>query len=180
MRKFLFACILGAALVSCKNEASKEAEVAEATTEAPSTTEATAAPTTDMSAPTGDLSVPTTAAATPSGPTTSIKFDEMEYDFGTVKDGEKVTKIFKFKNTGSQPLVISNATGSCGCTVPEWPKQAIAPNNSGEIKVVFDSTGKGTPEGNRQSKTVDITANTDPVTTNLRIFGTVKSDAKPN
>jgi hypothetical protein len=179
MKKFLFLFFFGAALISCKNETAATEDVAEATTEAATTIDPAATPATDVAAATPELSVPTTATAAPSGPVTKIKFGEMEYDFGTVKDGEKVTKIFKFKNEGSEPLVISNAVGSCGCTVPDWPKNAIAPGNSGEIKVVFDSAGKGTPEGNRQSKTVDITANTDPAVTNIRIFGTVKSDAKP-
>lgn len=173
MKKFLFLCVFAAAMMSCKNETATTEEVADATA-APATEQPAA------EATTSEMTVPTTeSTAAPTGPTTKIKFDEMEFDFGTVKDGEKVTKIFKFKNDGGEPLVISNATGSCGCTVPEWPKEAIAPGKSGEIKVVFDSKGKGTKEGNRQSKTVDVTANTDPAVTNIRIFGTVVGEAAP-
>ena len=88
-------------------------------------------------------------------------------------DGDKVTHVFKFKNTGNEPLIISNAKGSCGCTVPEWPKDAIAPGKSGEIKVVFDSKGKGAVGGKEDSKRVTITANTDPVETYLTIKGKI-------
>lgn len=163
IKKLLFVVFLGLSLVSCKNE-NKEADVAEASvaTENP---EAVNGQVADAAA--------TAAPAAPAGPTTSIKFDEMEYDFGTVKDGEKVTKIFKFTNTGKEPLVLTNVQASCGCTTPEWPKEAIAPGKSGEIKAVFDSTGKGTAEGQSQSKTIDVTANTEPAVTNLRLFGTV-------
>ncbi|MBK9735095.1 MAG: DUF1573 domain-containing protein [Saprospiraceae bacterium] len=116
------------------------------------------------------------AAPVPTGPLTTIKFEEETYDWGKVMDGEKMTHVFKFKNTGKEPLIISNAKGSCGCTVPEWPKDAIAPGKSGEIKVVFDSKGKGAVGGKDDSKRVTITANTDPAETFLTIKG--KIDAK--
>ena len=90
----------------------------------------------------------------PSGPKTQMKFKESTYNFGSVTDGEKVEHTYKFKNTGNDPLIISNAQGSCGCTVPQWPKEPIAPGKSGEIKVVFDSKGKV----GKQNKTVTITA----------------------
>jgi hypothetical protein len=166
VKKLLFVVCLGLSLASCKNE-TKEADVAEANvgTENP---EAANGQTVDLAA----------APAAPAGPTTAIKFEEMEYDFGSVKDGEKVTKIFKFTNTGKEPLVLTNVQASCGCTTPEWPKEAIAPGKSGEIKAVFDSTGKGSAEGASQSKTIDVTANTEPAVTNLRLFGTVVSSPK--
>ncbi len=109
----------------------------------------------------------------PTGPTTSIKFENDTYDWGMVMDGDKVRHVYKFTNTGNEPLVISNAKGSCGCTVPEWPKDAIAPGKSGEITVVFDSKGKGAKGGKDDSKRVTITANTDPVDTYLTIKGKV-------
>ncbi len=105
----------------------------------------------------------------PSGPKTNMTFEESTYNFGTVTEGEKVERIYKFKNTGNDPLVISNAQGSCGCTVPQWPKEPIAPGKSGEIKVVFDSKGKA----GKQNKTVTITANTEPATTTINITGEV-------
>lgn len=115
----------------------------------------------------------TPSAATPaaqSGKTTTIKFDEMSYDWGKIKEGEKMTHIFKFKNTGNNDLIISDARGSCGCTVPEWPKEPIKAGKSGEIKVVFDSDHKS----GTQSKTVTITANTEPSNVVLMIKGNVE------
>ncbi len=108
--------------------------------------------------------------AAPAGPTTVVTFDELEFDYGIVDAGEKVQHTYKFKNTGSEPLIISNAKGSCGCTVPSWPKEPIPVGGTGEIDVVFDSKGKK----GKQSKRVTITANTDPVQTFLTIKGEVK------
>lgn len=95
----------------------------------------------------------------------NIVFEENAFDFGTLEEGEKVEHVFKFENTSTNPLTINNARGSCGCTVPEWPREPIAPGESGEIKVKFDSKGKK----GKQSKTVTITANTIPGNTILTI-----------
>ena len=116
--------------------------------------------------------------AAPVGPTTTITFEEKEFNFGTVKSGEEVKHIYKFRNTGKEPLVISNAKGSCGCTVPNWPKEPIPVGGEGEIEVVFNTKGKS---GN-QTKTVTITANTNPPQTLIYIKGKVEADpnaAKP-
>ncbi len=110
--------------------------------------------------------------AVPAGPLTSIEFEETEFDFGVVDAGEKVNHMYKFKNTGNEPLIISNAKGSCGCTVPSWPKEPIPVGGTGEIQVQFDSKGKK----NKQSKRVTITANTDPAQTFLTIKGEVTPD----
>ena len=91
-------------------------------------------------------------------------------------DGEKVKHDYKFTNTGSEPLIISNAKGSCGCTVPSWPREPIAPGESAVIAVQFDSKNKGKVGGSPQSKRVTITANTDPVNTYLTIKGTVNKE----
>lgn len=99
----------------------------------------------------------------------NVVFAENEFDFGTLEEGEKVEHVFKFKNTSTNPLTISNAKGSCGCTVPEWPREPIAPGESGEIKVKFDSKGKK----GKQSKTVTIVANTIPQNTILTITSDV-------
>ena len=114
----------------------------------------------------------------PVGPLTSIVFEESSYDFGEVMEGEKVVHIYKFKNTGKEPLVISNAKGSCGCTVPDWPREPIAVGASGEIRVQFDSKGKGKVGGGPQAKKVTITANTDPANTFLDIKGVVNKPAE--
>lgn len=112
------------------------------------------------------------------GKVTSIKFDEMSYDWGKLKEGDKMTHIFKFKNVGNEDLIISDARGSCGCTVPEWPKEPIKAGKTGEIKVIFDSAHKNGP----QSKTVTLTANTDPANVVLMIKGIVdaKEETKTN
>jgi hypothetical protein len=106
---------------------------------------------------------------TPSGPTTTVSFSEERFNFGTVAAGEKVQHNFKIKNTGKEPLIITNASSSCGCTVPEWPKEPIAPGKSGEIKVVFDSNGKS----GAQSKRVTIVSNTNPPESFLYLEGDV-------
>lgn len=112
---------------------------------------------------------------TPTGPTTTIKYEEETYDFGTCNEGDRVAHAFKFKNTGSEPLLITNAKGSCGCTVPTWPKEPIPPGGTGELKVEFNSAGK---PGN-QSKRVTVTANTVPTETFVEIKGVVKGKEQP-
>jgi len=105
------------------------------------------------------------------GPTTSIQFAEMEHDFGSIDQDTKNTKVFTFTNTGNEPLIISDAKGSCGCTVPNYPRNPIAPGETGEIEVVY-SPGK---QVNQQTKTVSITANTEPATTVLRVKANVNA-----
>ena len=89
------------------------------------------------------------------GKQTSIAFTEEEFDFGTIKQGDKVNHFFSFKNTGKNDLIISRAVGSCGCTVPEFPKEPIAPGKTGVMKVSFNSKGKS----GKQQKTVSVYAN---------------------
>jgi len=101
-----------------------------------------------------------------------IEFEEEVFDFGDIAEGDVVEHIFNFKNTGNNPLIISKATGSCGCTVPEWPRDPIAPGQTGELKVKFNSKGK---EG-EQDKRVTIQANTIPNNTVIRIVGAVAVD----
>jgi len=84
-----------------------------------------------------------------------FKFDVEEYNFGTIKQGESVTYEFKFTNTGKEPLIITEAHGSCGCTVPEYPKEPIKKGQKATIKVTFNSAGKLS----LQDKTVTITSN---------------------
>jgi hypothetical protein len=109
------------------------------------------------------------------GPTTGIKYENDRFNFGVIDEGEVIKHIFKFTNTGNEPLVISNAKGSCGCTVPTWPKEPIPPGASGEIKIEFNSKGKPGP----QSKRVTVTANTNPTETFLEISGEVKGKDQP-
>ncbi len=97
-------------------------------------------------------------------------FEKEAHDFGTIVQGEKVAYSFKFKNTGKGDLIITSAKGSCGCTIPEYPQEPIAPGEEGIIDVVFNSEGK---EG-QQNKKVTIIANTVPNTKVLAINGLVQ------
>lgn len=99
-----------------------------------------------------------------------MTFTENSFDFGSIAQGEKVEHTFKFVNTGASSLVISNAKGSCGCTVPQYPKEPIAPGGEAVIDVRFDSSGKKGP----QKKTVTITHNGQPNKTVLTITGEVQ------
>ena len=71
-----------------------------------------------------------------------ITFKEKSVDFGDIVQGAKVEHTFVLTNSGTAPLVISNVAATCGCTVPSWPKEPVAPGKSAEIKVSFNSTGK--------------------------------------
>ena len=96
---------------------------------------------------------------------------ETEYNFGTIEQGDVVSHTFQFTNTGDEALIIQNAKGSCGCTVPKWPKDPILPGETGEIQVEFNSKGK---KGN-QNKKVTITANTNPAQTFIYLKGAVNA-----
>ena len=110
-----------------------------------------------------------TVAAVDTANAPVFKFEKEVYDFGEIKDGEKVTFDFKFKNIGNSPLIISSATATCGCTIPEYPKEPVAPGAEGLIRVVFNSAGKA----GMQNKIISITANTVPSLTELNILGNV-------
>lgn len=92
------------------------------------------------------------------------------YDFGVVKEGEKVTHDFKFTNTGSSPLIVSNVQASCGCTTPEYSKNPIAPGEEGMVKVVFNSTG----QVGKQHKVITVVSNAASPNTLLHLRGEVK------
>lgn len=92
-------------------------------------------------------------AAKVSGPI--FMLEKSTHDFGDIYQGDKVEQIFKFTNTGNEPLIITNIQVTCGCTAPEWPRNPIAPGGKGEIKVAFNSVGKM----GHQSKTVTVVSN---------------------
>ncbi len=112
---------------------------------------------------------PTEPAKKPDGPLPSFKFQEELHDFGTIKDGDVVEHIFKFTNDGEIPLIITDAKATCGCTVPEWPKEPIPVGEMGEVKVRFNSKNKP----GIQNKTVTLTANTWPATKRIKIKANV-------
>ncbi len=94
-----------------------------------------------------------------------IEFETQEHDFGKIDQGQVVEYVFKFKNVGDNPLVVSEARASCGCTIPEWTRTPIQPGEEGKIDVKYDSKGrKGLIH-----KTVTVYANTEPKETILNI-----------
>ncbi len=104
-----------------------------------------------------------------------MAFEEEEFDFGKIAKGTHVEHIFKFTNTGNAPLVITNATSSCGCTVPSYPQnESIAPGETGEMTVKFDGSGQG-----QVTKTITVTSNTEKATQNLRIKAFVEAGTNP-
>ncbi len=105
--------------------------------------------------------------------TTTIQFlDSVTYYFDTVQQGDKVETAFRFKNTGDKNLIIARAFGSCGCTVPEYPKDPIAPGAEGTIKVTFNTAGKEAA----QTKTITIVCNTAVRNETLYLKGFVKTE----
>lgn len=97
-------------------------------------------------------------------------FETDNHHFGEIMQGEKVTYAFKFKNTGKAPLVISSASATCGCTVPEYTKSPVAPGDEGFITVTFDSSGKS----GMTSKSVTLIANTIPNTKVLTVSADIQ------
>jgi len=100
----------------------------------------------------------------------TMDFRDTVHDFGALSEGEKAVYSFDFTNNGKTPLIISNASGSCGCTVADFPRDPVAPGASGIIKVVFDSQGKT----GHQEKSIAITTNSKRGIHMLYIKGDVK------
>ncbi len=98
-----------------------------------------------------------------------FEFDSKVVEFGQITQGEIVSKVFKFRNVGKTNLIISSAQGSCGCTIPKWPKEPIKPGESSQIDVKFDSNGKH----GMQNKTITLVANTIPNTMVIALKGEV-------
>lgn len=103
-----------------------------------------------------------------------IEFDTIVYNFGTVNEGDLVKKDFQFTNTGAVALILYDAKSTCGCTVPEIPKEPIPPGQQGVLGVTFNTDGKP----GKQSKTVTVTANTVPNQTNVILRGEVLRKTK--
>ncbi len=107
----------------------------------------------------------TTAAGVNAAGAPAFEFAETTYDFGTIDEGEVVEHTFKFTNTGDAPLVIQNTSASCGCTTPSYSRDPVAPGETGEVQVKFNSQSRP----GVQNKTITITANTNPSVTRLFI-----------
>lgn len=98
-----------------------------------------------------------------------LKFQETQFNFGTVKNGDTVRHVYKFKNEGKNPLIIKDAKVACDCTIPTWSKEPIPPGGEGEIKVEFRSKDKiGTAR-----KEIKIYANTEPEIQSIFLIGEV-------
>ena len=116
-----------------------------------------------------------TTAPNPVNPNSpKFKFETELVDYGTVEHNADGNREFKFTNVGKEPLIISNAVGSCGCTTPQWPKEPIKPGASGVIKVHYATDRVGQFE-----KTVTLTSNADTPSKVLKIKGVVKPDPTP-
>jgi len=120
----------------------------------------------------------TATAAKPAGPVAgpAITFEEVKYDFGSVVAGGTVDHTFKFKNTGTAPLIISNIGVSCGCTTPEWTKAPVLPGKTGTISAHFNSTGKM----GMQNKVLTIESNATAGSTTVSLVGEVKEATSAN
>ncbi|MBX2939864.1 MAG: DUF1573 domain-containing protein [Ferruginibacter sp.] len=104
---------------------------------------------------------------------TTIELKEVEFNFGQINEGDVVSHDFSFTNTGNTPLIISNATATCGCTIPEKPEAPVMPGETGTIKVKFNSTGRP----GRTHKEVTIVSNAQPEFPRLVIKGMVEKKA---
>lgn len=122
------------------------------------------------------IDVPATASETQAQPGSApvLFLSEDSHDFGRITQGEKVSYAFIFKNTGASALVISSAQGSCGCTVPTYPKGPVKPGEEAKIDVVFDSEGKS----GLVQKTVTLTTNCNPSSKILTISATINVPEK--
>lgn len=105
---------------------------------------------------------------------TQIEWYETEHDFGQITEGEKATYRFKFKNTGSHPLILKKVKPSCGCTTPDYSKDPVAPGEEGYIDVTYDSHGRP----GQFNKSVTVETNTEPRIHILRIKGEVLAKSK--
>ncbi len=121
--KFILIAALTLSIIACKTEVKQE----DATTIS-----------TDV------INIPATASGQqlPAGSAPVMFFNDTKHDFGKINQGEKVSYSFLFKNTGGSDLVISSAQGSCGCTIPSYPKEAIKAGQESKIDVIFDSGEK--------------------------------------
>lgn len=153
--KALFLLTTVAGLYGCNSEAKRS--------------DATNTPAAPVQATSQDAAAGTDATTAANAPV--MTFEETNWDFGTIQDGDVVKHTYTFTNTGKSPLIIQNATAQCGCTVPQWPREPIAPGQKGEIQVEFNSRGKA----GVQSKSVTITANTEPANTMVMLKGVVES-----
>lgn len=170
--RLISALVLVAALAGCRDRAAEkriaelEARLSQLETSKPASTTPNPTPVDPSAAPATDVK--------PEGPLPVLAFEKVEHDFGTIREGEKVSYTFKFKNTGEAPLIVQSVQPSCGCTAPDWTRDPVGVNANGVVKVEFDSNGKP----GIQNKTITVNANTWPKQQVLRFKAMVtpKSD----
>ena len=104
-----------------------------------------------------------------------FKFDKEVHDFGKIKEGTLATFDFKFVNVGDEPLIITNVTAPCGCTVPKWTKEPVKKGETGIVTVSYNSAGRPVPF----NKNVTITSNSKTPQKVLYIKGEVDPATKP-
>ena len=160
MKKLLIVLLAAGSIAACKTDNTAK-EVAEASVQAVQ--------------PTNSDEIVTVPTPVDTENVAAMSFVESKFDFGIVDEGDVVKHTYNFTNTGKQPLVITNARSTCGCTVPVWPKEPVAVGESGTIEVSFNTKGKR----NKQQKPVTITANTFPAQTVVYLSGEVTPAAKP-
>ena len=121
------------------------------------------------------INVPASASGTVEENIPIVVFENNNFDFGQISQGEKVTYTYRFKNEGKADLIIAKVEGSCGCTVMKgWPKHPIKPGGKGKIDVIFDSAGRR----GKQNKSISVVANTIPSTTVLKLEGEIVAPDK--
>jgi hypothetical protein len=147
--------IIGFGLVSCKKE-NKEVQSTETIATDSAATATPTTPTTDSASAATPVTTAEAATPAPSNqPSTTIALSESNFDFGTIKKGDKVQHVYEVTNTGKNPLVISEVKPGCGCTVPDFTKEPIMPGKKGKITLHFDSSNF---DGN-VNKYADVFAN---------------------
>jgi hypothetical protein len=172
MKRLFFVLAAAMAIASC-NESDKKAEGSSATAANASISQDSLDKLNQLSkaANQQEASPATSVAPTDASQTTIEWLDGTNRNFGTMKQGETLNVTFRFKNTGTRPLIISDVTAGCGCTIPEKPKEPFAPGQTGEIKASFDSN-RGQVGTN--SKSVNVFANVNPPMTTLNFSVEVK------
>ncbi len=100
-----------------------------------------------------------------------IKFEKLEHNFGTIKEGTQATVTFTFTNVGNEPLVLNSVRASCGCTTPKWTREPIAPGATGEVTAIYNSQGRP----GKFTKVITVKYNGEEGSESLTIRGTVES-----
>ncbi len=160
MKKLLIVLLAAGSIAACKNDNTTK-EVAEASIQ-------------EVKADVADK-ILTVAPPADTVNVAQMSFKQDRFDFGIVDEGDIVKHTYNFTNTGKEPLVITNARSTCGCTVPVWPKEPVAVGETGTIEVSFNTKGKR----NKQQKPVTITANTFPSQTVVYLSGEVTPSTPP-